>query len=113
MCIIKKLLFDVTIKIPQHGFTENQLVDLINFVHVNQPKYQQSYFGTDLPNYKHVTVIDIFHPSAPDCLELYLFKDDDNCWWPFATIDCLALSVHLTNYAQNCLTSTTEATYGD
>lgn len=72
----------------QHGFSSSHLNDLIGFVHDNRnPDFYMLY--QDVPVFDSTVIINMFHPDAPDTYRLYLFRDNDGFWWPYATLDCL------------------------
>jgi len=82
------IYYDESTGIPQYGFTLAQLDDLIGYVHENR----KSGFGLlsdHIPLFDSTFIINIYHPAAPDTYSLYLYKDEHECWWPYATLDCL------------------------
>lgn len=80
--------FNLDIDGTQHEFSSSHLQDLIGFVSNNRDKdfYMLHH---EIPVFDSTIIINIFHPLAPDTLSLYLYRDEDGYWWPYATLDCL------------------------
>lgn len=88
MKIANELDFNEAIGGTQHGFTSSHLDDLIGYVYENRdPNFYMLHY--EVPFFDSTFTINIFHPSAPDTLSLYLYRDEDGNWWPYATLDCL------------------------
>lgn len=88
MNITNKLYFNEEAGGTQHGFTSLHLDDLIGFVYENRdPNFYL--LDDEVPYFDSTITINMYHPSSPDSLCLYLFQDENGNWWPYATLDCL------------------------
>lgn len=85
---ILEIEYNLEIGGVQNGFTSSQLNDLSNFAHDNRnPAFYM--LGDIIPLFDSTVIIDIYHPNAPDTFRLFLFKDDNGDYWPYASLDCL------------------------
>ena len=97
---IERLYFDLSISEPQSNLTHSNIDDLIRYIFDNRTVGSElcTCMTDSVPWFEYVMVIDVFHPKAPDSLEIHLFRDESGCWWPYLCVDVLPMVSTFTKY---------------